>query len=415
MGSGNSRFGNRSRIWGTCLWMRPPTLWVTINPMDYEDPIAQVLAGEDIDMDSFIDVTTIGPDASQRARNMANDPFASASFFHFIIETTLETLFGVRVHTTRRQVENRIGIFGYVNGYFGVVEAQGRGSLHVHMLLWLKHAPNADEMLELLTQLSFREKVATYIDHNIRTHLDGFDEKFVQENERSSHTSFSRPPDPRGSNWETEIREKERELARAYQVHVCKTSTCLRRDRQGKLICKRRAPWPLFERTVVHATGILDQHRTYAFLNGYSPAILVCLRCNNDVKLVLFGRETKNIGGYLTNYQNKDPAKTYNMSALLGSALTYHQQHLPRMQSLREQNRLLIYRCFNVLNRQSELSGPQVMSYLMNWGDTFTSHQYVSIFWSQLSHALKETYSFIENGNNDGEVKFLMIKYDFVN
>lgn len=93
MASGNARIGNRSRIWGTCLWLRPPTLWVTINPMDYEDPIAQVLAGENIDMDSFIDV--MDPSASQRAKNMANDPFASASFFHFIVETTLETLFAV--------------------------------------------------------------------------------------------------------------------------------------------------------------------------------------------------------------------------------------------------------------------------------------------------------------------------------
>lgn len=42
MASGNMRLGNRSKIWGTCLWLRPPTLWVTINPMDYEDPIAQV-------------------------------------------------------------------------------------------------------------------------------------------------------------------------------------------------------------------------------------------------------------------------------------------------------------------------------------------------------------------------------------
>ena len=392
MASGNMRLGNRSKIWGTCLWLRPPTLWVTINPMDYEDPIAQVLAGENIDMDSFIDV--MEPNAAQRAKNMANDPFASASFFHFIIETVLETILSVRVRTVRRQTETRMGIFGHVNGYFGVVEAQGRGSLHVHMLIWLKHAPNADEMLELLTQESFREKVATYIEHNIRTHLDGFDESFVQNNERLPHTSFSRPPDPRQSNWDTEVKAKEWELARAHQVHVCRRSTCLRRNRQGNIVCKRRAPWPLMERTIVHATGILDQRRTYPFLNGYSPAILICLRCNNDIKFVLYGSETKNIGWYLTNYQNKDPSKTYNMSALLGSALTYHHQHLPQLESIREQNRLLIYRCFNTLNRQAELSGPQVMSYLMNWGDTFTSHQYVSVYWSQLSHTLKETFSF---------------------
>ena len=98
----------------------------------------------------------------------------------------------------------------------------------------------------------------------------------------------------------------EQKLARAHQVHVCKPSTCLRRNRQGEWICKRRAPWPLVERTIVHATGVLDLRRTYPFLNGYSPAVLICLRCNNDFKMVIYGKETKDINGYLTNYQNKD-------------------------------------------------------------------------------------------------------------
>lgn len=214
MASGRSRTGYRSQIWGTCLWLRPPTLWVTINPMDYEDPIAQIFAGENIDMDTFMDVMELN--ARQRARNMANDPFASASFFHFIIETALETLFAVPVHSVKSRLESRMGIFGYVNGYFGVVEAQGRGSLHVHMLLWLKHAPNADEMLELLGQPRFREKVVAYIDHNIRTHLDGFDEEFISKNEREPHISFSRPPNPRDEDWKTEIKMFERRLARAH-------------------------------------------------------------------------------------------------------------------------------------------------------------------------------------------------------
>jgi hypothetical protein len=407
MASGKMRASYRSQIWGTCLWLRPPTLWLTINPMDYEDPIAQIFAGEDIDMDVFD--AMMGPDANIRGRNMANDPFASAWFFNFIVKTTLETLMGVR--SRKFEVESHMGIFGFVNGYFGVVEAQGRGSLHVHMLLWLKHAPNADEMLELLKQVEFRERIARFIDCNIRTHLDGFDEDYVSHSERERHISFSRPPDPQNTDWGKERELVERKLARAHQVHVCKVSTCLRRNKEGKFICKRRAPWPLMEKTVVHMTGVLDLKRTYQFLNSYSPAILVCLRCNNDIKMVIYGEETKNIGGYLTNYQSKDPSKSYNMSALLGSALMYHQKHFPQMETLQEQNCLLIYRCFNVLNRQAELSGPQVMSYLMNWGDRFTSHQYVSVYWGQLANLLKRTFPYFEQrrdeANDDSHGKIM--------
>ena len=58
--------------------MRSPSLWMTINPLDYEDPIVQIFAGEKIDMDSFFE--SMGPNPNQRARNVANDPFASAAF-----------------------------------------------------------------------------------------------------------------------------------------------------------------------------------------------------------------------------------------------------------------------------------------------------------------------------------------------
>lgn len=392
--SGKMRASYRSQIWGSCLWLRPPSLWLTINPLDYEDPIAQIFAGENIDMNSFMDF--LGPDGNARSRNMAADPFASASFFQFIIQTTLESLIGI--HITKRGVESEMGIFGLVNGYFGVIEAQGRGSLHVHMLLWLKHAPNADEMLDLLMQEEFRRKIATYIDHNIRGHLDGFDEEYVKDHDRERHISFSRPPNPGGSGWRKEVELMERKLARAHQVHVCKQSTCLQKNSKGEFVCKRGAPWPLIERTMVHATGVLDIRRTYRFLNAYCPAILVCLRCNNDLKVVIYGEDTKNIGGYLTNYQNKDPSKSYNMSALLGSALMYHQAHQAHLESVQERNRLLIYRCFNALNRQSELSGPQVMSYLMNWGDRFVSHQYVSVYWGQLAGVLKRTHPSLISG-----------------
>ena len=62
MASGRMCASYRSQIWGSCLWLRPPSLWITINPMDYEDPIAQIFAGEHINMDSFMN--SMGPDAN---------------------------------------------------------------------------------------------------------------------------------------------------------------------------------------------------------------------------------------------------------------------------------------------------------------------------------------------------------------
>ena len=153
MGSSNSRVGYQSKIWSLCLKLGPPSLWITINPLDYEDPVAQIFAGEDIDMDNF--VTTAGPDSVQRGINIARDPYAMAKFFHYIINVTLETLIGIKM--TKSQVVSGMGVLGEVSGFFLIVEGQGRGSLHVHMLAWLKHVPNADDMPALLQSNEFRE------------------------------------------------------------------------------------------------------------------------------------------------------------------------------------------------------------------------------------------------------------------
>jgi hypothetical protein len=231
---------NCNKIWEKCLWLRPPSLWLTINPMDYEDPIAQIWAGKWINMDSFMSL--LGPNANERAINIAQDLYNSASFFNFTIWTTLEMLFGIC--TSPQQIKTHMGILGFVNGYFGVIKAQGRGSLHVHMLLWLKHTLNANEMLDLLTWPDLCKKIAEYVDFNIHTHLDDFNNEYVSQIKPIKHSSHLRPPNPHGNQWKTEVREMKQHLARVHQVHVCKMSTCLCRNSHGDLVFKWQAPWP---------------------------------------------------------------------------------------------------------------------------------------------------------------------------
>jgi Helitron helicase-like domain at N-terminus len=101
-------------------------LWITINPSDLHDPVAQVFAGETIDLNDF--VQTLGPDKEKRACNIARDPYAAAKFFRFTVTTILETLFQIKV--LRVQTTSDMGVLGRVSAYFGVTESQGRGTLH---------------------------------------------------------------------------------------------------------------------------------------------------------------------------------------------------------------------------------------------------------------------------------------------
>ena len=153
IGSNESRYQMRSQIWSTSVYLGPPTIWMTINPSDVNNPIAQLFAGENVH--TLQGVMYCTSDAARRARVIADDPFAAAKFFHFLIDVILQTLFQIRVGS--QSIETRMGVLGRVSAYFGLVESQGRGTLHLHLLLWLCDTPASNIIHDLLTSTEFRE------------------------------------------------------------------------------------------------------------------------------------------------------------------------------------------------------------------------------------------------------------------
>ena len=386
-GSDESRTSIRGKIWGTNLLHNPPSLWVTINPADTQDPIAQVLAGADIDLDNFCN--TAGPDSIDRAMNMASDPYAAAKFFHFLIETIIEVLFGISKSRNGTFVRKE-GIFGIVKSFVGSVEAQGRGSLHLHVLLWLEGAPTARELRQALTTEVFREKIKKYIKETIRADLDGRQTSEVLALPKVDAVSYSRPLDPRKSEPHT-VQKKEQDIARSTQLHQCSFANCLKIVK-GRTVCKRRAPFPLARDDWVDSNGNWGPKRLCGFLNNWNPPLLMTLRANHDTKLILSGGETNVITWYITNYASKKQQRTSNVSALLAKRVAFHTVEERRRTDLADINKRLIQRCANTLSRDREFSGPEIMSYLMGWGDRYESHHYVGISADAILRALKEKF-----------------------
>jgi hypothetical protein len=133
-----SRIRLRSMMWSMSYAINPPNMWITINPDDIDNPIVQLLTGADIDLDNFL--RTDGPSKTERGARVAADMFAAAEYFNLIMKAITGTLIGIK-SSRGRNISHR-GIFRNVKGYFGVVECQGRGTLHMHMLLWLANSPN---------------------------------------------------------------------------------------------------------------------------------------------------------------------------------------------------------------------------------------------------------------------------------
>lgn len=80
------------------------------------------------------------------------------------------------------------------------------------------------------------------------------------------------------------------------------------------------------------------------------------------------------------------------MSALLAKAIAFSKVADKRQKDLKTINQKLITRCSNSLNRYREFSAPEIMTYIMGWGDVYESHQYVAIFWDPIERALKQVF-----------------------
>jgi hypothetical protein len=392
-GSDESRTSIRSKIWGTNLLHNPPSLWVTINPSDTQDPIAQVLAGVEIDLDRFC--KTAGPDGVDRASNMASDPYASAKFFHLMITAILEVLIGVS-KGRRGKIRRNNGIFGMVKSYVGTVEAQGRGSLHLHLLLWLAGAPTARELKHALSNENFRGKVKEYIKSTIRADLGMKGTSEVKAMAKVEAVSYSRPLDPRKPADVSVMETTEADLARSTQLHQCSYANCLKIVK-GRTLCKRRAPFALALDDWVDSTGNWGPKRLCVFLNNWCSPLMMCVRANHDVKLIMSGADTNVLTWYITNYASKKQQRSSNVSALLAKRVAFHLVEERRRNDLLDVNKRLIQRCANTLTRDREFSGPEIMSYLMGWGDRFESHHYVAIYTDAIIAGLKERFPGLKN------------------
>lgn len=128
------------------------------------------------------------------------------------------------------------------------------------------------------------------------------------------------------------------------------------------------------------------------YLNYWCPDLSVSGRCNHDLKLLTNAPETKSTVFYVTNYAAKKQGRSYNVSALMEMGLKYHFEHSHEVEEMRERNRYLLYRCLHALNREAEIAGPLVICYLMGWGDTFTTHHYVPIYWASVEGMMRQTF-----------------------
>ena len=143
-----------------------PSFYLMINPADMFNPVVKFLAGSEIDVDQLFPDQV--PSYLKQSILVAKNLFVASKFFNLYMKSFIKRILGYDPHHP-----NNEGILGSVNGYYGCVEAQGRGTLHCHMLVWLEGALNCEEIRDRVQSgdIDFQRRLVEYLDDTISNEI----------------------------------------------------------------------------------------------------------------------------------------------------------------------------------------------------------------------------------------------------
>ncbi|KAJ3455276.1 hypothetical protein MRS44_013876 [Fusarium solani] len=152
------RLNMRRKIQSLIVGYGVPAIWFTLNPNDITNPVKLRLAAyrtrDPGAAEEFLE--SLG-NAYKRTRLAISDPMSSAIFFHREMKLFFD-------HYVKVGEES---VFGRISKYYGAVETNERGALHVHGLLWLHGNAHLSSMLADIDgedQAAYRERIIRYVD-----------------------------------------------------------------------------------------------------------------------------------------------------------------------------------------------------------------------------------------------------------
>lgn len=155
--SREARLSMRRKIKSLIIRHGVPAIWFTLNPNDITNPVKLKLASHRFREPEEAEAFLRDLDASyKRVRLAISDPLSSALFFHREVSMFFE-------HYVKVGGE---GVFGRISQYFGAVETNERGALHLHGLMWLHGNMALDSVFGGCGEedTSYRERVIEYVD-----------------------------------------------------------------------------------------------------------------------------------------------------------------------------------------------------------------------------------------------------------
>lgn len=393
-GSDGYKTMRRNEIRGLMNHHGAPTLFVTLNPSDVDHPIVRLLAGDNIMLEDI----ERGEDLSRWKRSLlaAKNPSACAQFFHIMISAFIRIVL--------RHGRDGPGVYGNCVAYYGTVEAQGKGTLHCHMLLWLEGHLSPQSLKDKMSHdKDYSSRVLSWLDSIICRQFpnsEGIDSQKRKYPCRVLSKEFGNPhpgviPLPSIDGKLSSIFWKEYDhvlesLIFQYEWHEHQ-ATCWKYLERGE--DRNDANCRMGMNGETHEVSRFDDATCSVILRRHHPRIashtdvvLFLLQCNMDLKFIGSGEMAKAFTYYVTDYITKASLTVHAGMAALSYAIKKIHSRISRdVNTLSDQEGVgAIITSVNSMMGRQEISQPQVMSYLLGGGDYYTSHTFSILQWGEI-------------------------------
>lgn len=383
-GSAAARVNMRNEIRALMVKVGLPSFFITVNPADTRSPIVKFLAGHDIDIDALLPEQV--PKPWEQSILIAKNPVIAARFFDIYLKAFISTVLGY--DSTRKDLTG--GALGPVKAHYGCVEAQGRGTLHCHMLVWLEGALNPNEIRERVTKdgnMEWGKRLIRFLDDAISNVIPSDPDPDLEISSSLHHPCTVRGVDLSEPDVGLRLKSRLKDmhlLAKECQVHS-HTKTCYKHRKEGKVIeCRFDHDENNFRETSDFdpETSELSLRCLQGMVNNFNMTMLEAIRCNMDIKFIGSGESAKAILYYITDYITKTDLKTHVAFAALELAVKRLGEFDPNIDEATLRAKRMLQKCAHAMISHQELSAQQVAAYLIGGGDHYSSHRFRNLYWT---------------------------------
>ena len=322
------------------------------------------------------------------------------------------------------------GLYGNTSGYYGTVEQQGRLTLHLHMLLWIRGSCSPEEVRTRILdpQSDFHQKLVDYLES---THAGYFISKNKEEVElevsgAAQGEDYCNPtemlPDPPPktchsvphdscqecaliTSWWSNFRATVNDLLLKSNIHKCSTnrnkdgSQNKARPYKGCLDniwgkCKARFPRSTFKQTEIDPeTGSINMKKSESWLNTVTYVVTYLFRCNTDITSLRSGTAIKGVLLYVSNYVTKPALKTHVIFETVHSMFQKHSEMIGGSEPRNDKVWKLMTKIINSLSAKMEMGNPMVCMYLLGNPDHYTNYLFTPFYWQSYVHEASRVWS----------------------